>query len=359
MMTPSALVNTGSWIADHAWLVELAIFLALIFLFNFLLKRSLKSFKQRSHLKEADWRAHLDYVFIEPVRILLWILFAALLFDLIAQKFELQETFPSLSPLRDAAVIGCLAWFLLRWKRVFLQAMIAKKVQNQSMLEPHSLQIMGKIFTIATLFVALLIILQIFGLNVLPLIAFGSIGAAAIGFASRDVIANFFGGLMIHLTRPFAIHDLIELPQKKIVGHIEEIGWYFTSVRDLEKKAIYVPNAIFSNEVVVNQSRITHQRIEEKIRIRLSDANAALRIVEEIRHLLAARPDIDAKEPIHVFVSSFAPSSIELEVKAYTQRIRYEEFRQIQQEILLQIEQLIRRAGAEIPIPATEVVLRK
>src|SRR5205085_682063 len=107
-------------------------------------------------------------------------------------------------------------------------------------LDPSSMAIFEKTFTIFVLFISSLLILQIFGLDVVPLLTVSGIGAAILGFASRDVFANFFGGMMIFMSSPFKIDDYIELPGKKIAGTVEEIGWYFTTIRDTHKRSLYI-----------------------------------------------------------------------------------------------------------------------
>jgi len=114
------------------------------------------------------------------------------------------------------------------------------------MIDKPSIDFLGKILTIIIVFISFLMILQIVGGDIMPLVAFGGIGAAAIGFAAKDVIANFFGGLMLFITRPFVNGDLIEMPSNNIIGHIETIGWYNTCIRELSKMAVYVPNSSFS-----------------------------------------------------------------------------------------------------------------
>jgi MscS family membrane protein len=192
-------------------------------------------------------------------------------------------------------------------------------------------------------------------LNIAPLVAFGSIGAATLGIAGRDVIANFFGGFMIYLTRPFMTGDHIELPLKKITAQVEEIGWYFTSVRDPKKQPIYIPNAVFSTEPLINLSRITHRRIEESIGVRYEDLDKIPDIIERIRALLKHHPEVDLHQPIHVFLEKFADTAIQIEIKAYILSTRYEEFMAIRQELLQGIYQIIADAGAKMPLPTMHV----
>ena len=50
------------------------------------------------------------------------------------------------------------------------------------------------------------------------LLAFGGIGGIAVGFAARDLLANFLGGLSVYLDRPFAVGDWIRSPDRQIEG---------------------------------------------------------------------------------------------------------------------------------------------
>jgi MscS family membrane protein len=336
-------------ILDYFWLVKLGVFLLLILVVNIFLKRIILRIKHRAHYKEHDWQSHLDYVLLTPLHSLLWILFTAFAISMVASHLGIEKTSLNFTLIRNAAIIGCLAWFFLRWKKVFQQSLAARQSRGMLGLDSHSIQIMGKVFSFIVIFISFLIILQIFGLDVMPLIAFGGIGAAAAGFASKEVIANFFGGLMIHLTRPFTVNELIELPGKKILGYIEEIGWYYTSVRDLKKQLIFIPNSMFSTEMMVNQSRITHRRIDELIGVRYEDAAKVPLLVEKIRYLFSAHPVIDHSQPLYVNMVSFGLASIDIEIKAYTLTTNLEEFLQIKQELMLRIYEIILSAGADIP----------
>lgn len=234
-----------------------------------------------------------------------------------------------------------LTWIILHWKKAVRAKALARRIQGSLSLDPLSIEIAGKIFTVAIVFVSLLLILEILGLDVMPLLTFSGIGAAALAFASRDVIANFFGGLMIYLSRPFTVGDFVELPGKKIQGNVEEIGWYFTSIRDLHKRPLYIPNSVFSTEFLLNHSRMTHRWIEEKIRIRSVNGDKAEEIIEAIRQLLAKQAEIDHQKPIHVFLLSIGLYVLEIEVKAYTLATQYERFMEIKQTLLLEIYQII------------------
>lgn len=351
--------NWYRWLLDHTWAIEVSVAFAVLLLVNYLIKKVLARAQKEGKLKEHDWRGGLNYIILAPLRVFLWVLLLSFVIDLIARSSHLGGPFVYVPVLRNILIVLCFAWSLLRWKKAFHAALSARQLAGAPNVDLASIEMGSKVFTILIVFVSSLVILQILGLNIFPLITFGGIGAAAIGIAGKDVIANFFGGFMLYITRPFTIGDWIELPQKQMLGQIEAIGWYLTSIRDPQKKPIYIPNAIFSTEILVNLSRMTHRRIEEVISIGFADASKVPLIVDEIRDLLKKNQEIDRREPIHVFFKTFAPYSANIEVQAYTISTRYEKFMQIKQEILLEIQALMLRSGVEMPFPTMSVAIQQ
>ena len=104
----------------------------------------------------------------------------------------------------------------------------------------------------------------------------------AVGFAAKDLLANFFGGLMVYLDRPFAIGDWIRSPDREIEGTVEEIGWRVTCIRTFDKRPIYVPNSVFTQVTVENPSRMLNRRIYETIGVRYDDAAKVRDIITDV-----------------------------------------------------------------------------
>lgn len=350
-------MDWGHWLEDNGWTAEVMVALLLLFLLHFLLKNALIRSKKKGQLLEHDWRVHLDTAAMGPAKVFFGVLLASFLLHLLSHRFKLETLHQYVPALRNMGIVFSLSWFLLRFKKVFHHAMAMRRFRGKPAFDPASLEIVGKIFTVAVLFVSLLVLFGLFGLDILPLVTFGGIGLAALGFASREMIANFFGGLMIYATRPFTVGDQIEVPQRNLRGYVEEIGWYLTTVRDMEKKPVYIPNASFSSEMLINLSRMTHRCIEETVRIRFSDSPRGEAVVSEIRALLLHHPEIDRHQPVYVFLRSFGVYALEIEVRAYTLSTRYEEFMEIKQKILLEIHRILLQAGAEIPCPSLELSL--
>jgi len=170
----------------------------------------------------------------------------------ISEKFHFELVSHYLYKIRNIAIILDITWLVLRWKNQILNQVIRKE---HKYIDKASVEFIGKIMSLAIWFVAILIILQRLGVNVMPLVAFGGIGAAAIGFAAKDVIANFFGGLVIHITKTFRGGETIEIVSKNIKGEVQRIGWYNTCIVEESNSAIYVPNSLFLTTAIRNISR--------------------------------------------------------------------------------------------------------
>ncbi|MBI3236183.1 MAG: mechanosensitive ion channel, partial [Chlamydiales bacterium] len=218
--------------------------------------------------------------------------------------------------------------------------------------------VLGKLTTIVVVWITAMIVLQVWGVNLGPLIAFGGIGAAAIGFAAKDVIANFFGGLMLYATRPFMNGDYVILPDRNLEGHVEEIGWYLTAIRDKEKRPVYLPNAIFSSALVINGSRMTHRRILETIGIRYADFAKIKNLCEEVQAAVRSCPSIDSHLPVLVHLNHLGGYSLELLLDVYTLSTRYDQYLGVRQEVLVRVYETILAKGVELPFPTFDLHVR-
>jgi MscS family membrane protein len=328
-------------------MVELSVFLSAIFSFYGLLKWTVLRIRKQSSLKSSDWRLHIESVVMRPTHVLLGIVLlttlATWVLDELGVKKEIQLLFPVL---RDVGIVVCLTWCVFRGKKVVYDYLLSSRIQGKILLDPPSLSFLDKLATLFAYMIALLFILHIVGLNILPLVTFGGIGAAAVAFASKDIFSNFFSGLMLHMTRPFTVNDQVELLGKKVAGRIEEIGWCLTVVRDLQKRPIYLPNSVFSSEVLINISRMTQCRIEESVRFRYAHGFTFETYVKLIREYLDSHTQIDHHLPVYAFLNALGSSIAEIKINAYTTSANYEEFVQVKQDILLKVHEIVAASHA-------------
>ena len=173
------------------------------------------------------------------------------------------------------------------------------------------------------------------------------------GFAAKDLLANFFGGLMIYLDRPFSVGEWIRSPDKEIEGVVEDIGWRLTRIRTFDKRPLYIPNAVFANISVENPSRMSNRRIYETVGIRYEDINSMDAIVEQVTAMLMEHPEIDTTQTMIVNFDAFSASSVDFFVYTFTKTTNWIDFHKIKQDILLRIAGIVEANSAEIAFPTS------
>lgn len=341
-------VVEGSLNGEFGWFWDVGTIVLILVLFNFGFKRLLLALQ--SYFKEHKNSLQESFVssLYLPCSYYVWFFAVIEILDFTALQLFSKSYLPEKSMLLAVGVVAALTWFLMRWKKTLIEMLSQKQIGHRSSFGPTHFDLVNKLATVIIFFVASMLLLEITGSNLNTLIAFGGISGLAIAFASQEVVASFFGGLMIYITQPFTIGDWVNLPEKNIEGHVEEIGWYTTKVRTFEKCPIYIPNAIFSKIVVVNPSRMTHRRIKETIGVRYSDVAALKNIIADLKGMLNINPSIDKTMSTHAYFTTFGASSLDITLSAYTRETTAQGFYLIKEEILFSVIEILDRHGAQL-----------
>lgn len=336
---------------NFGWFWDIATIFLIIIFFNFIFKRFLVYLEGYFKAHNKLWEQSFVSALYAPLSCFIWFFSTVEILDFVAKNVLSMSYLPSSKDIflkiGQALSFG---WFMMRWKRNIAVLMRKRNIQNKG-ADASRIDVIDKIATVLILIMTVMLLLEVTGNNLNTLIAFGGISGLALAFASQEVIASFFGGLMIYLNHPFVIGDWVVLPEKSIEGHVEEIGWYTTKIRTFDKRPIYVPNSIFSKIVVVNPSRMTHCQIKETIGIRYRDVKELKGIITEIKKMLEAHPNIDKGMSYSVYFSAFGSYSLNITVSAYTRETSI--FSQIKEEFLFNIIDILEKHHAELAIPTT------
>lgn len=252
---------------------------------------------------------------------------------------------------RTLIIVICVAWFAIKLVYAFTNNLVASKQVENNDLDRTTIDALSKLVRLIIIVLAVLITVQTMGFSISALLTAGGIGGIAIGFAAKDLLANFFGGLTIYLDRPFNVGDWVRSPDKNIEGTVEYISWRHTRIRGFNKNPIYVPNALFTSIVVENPSRMSHRRIKTNIGIRYADIKAMKHIVSDIKSMLLSHPDIDQNQTLIVNFNEFNASSIDIFIYTFTKTIEWVYFHEVKQDVLLKIANIVEANQAEIAFP--------
>ncbi|WP_210394586.1 mechanosensitive ion channel family protein [Motiliproteus sediminis] len=348
--------NDSGWLKpEYLWVLEVFVAVFLTLLANLVLRGVFNRLETKLKATRNIWDDTLLEAARRPAAIGVWVVGLAWAASIVDARTE-TTLLAIIEPVRDVGVILLLSWFLIRLVKGMEQALLEPE-RSEKPLDETTAQAIGKLLRASVIITSVLVILQSLGYSISGVLAFGGIGGIAVGFAAKDLLANFFGGLMVYLDRPFAVGDWVRSPDQEIEGTVEYIGWRQTRIRTFDKRPLYVPNATFTNISVENPSRMTNRRIYETVGVRYDDATQLKSIIDAVRDMLRQHSAIDTSQTLIVNLNKFGPSSLDFFVYCFTRTTDWVTFHGIKEDVMLRIMQIIDDHGAEIAFPTTTVHL--
>ena len=332
----------------------LAMLLVLGLLGHLLITRLLGQLQRSADRSAMRWDNVLTDALMRPSKWAIWLLVVYLSLGLFEGADQLRTLVRQAA---DTALILLLAWIAQRALKGAEAELLSEHRGKRQSDDRATIRASLRLIRISVGIVVLLMVLQSLGVSVSGLLAFGGIGGIAVGFAARDLLANFLGGLSIYLDRPFTVGDWIRSPDREIEGTVEDIGWRMTRIRTFDQRPLYIPNSIFSSVAVENPSRMNNRRIYETIGIRYDDVAVMGRIVADVKGMLESHEAIDLSRTLMVNFVACGPSSLDFFIYAFTKTTDWATFHAIKQEVLLKVLSIISAQGAEVAFPTRTLLL--
>ncbi len=343
----------------YGWLVAVSVVLAAAIALHFAIGLLLEFWGghwERRRGKRTILRS-LPLAITLPLRVLIWIMAATIVLQILPLDLGRLQESGFITKVQRLAVVVCGLMFLMRWKSAALIQYRAGAEWGGTRLDRGTIDGVGKLITLAILLFGLLLILRIFGVDLMAVVTLGGFGTLALGFAGKDVISNFFAGLMLYFTRPFVVGDLITVPDKAIEGNVEAIGWYLTEVRAPDHRSYYLPNSLFSSAVVINGSRGLDRRVETTLGLRYDDFEELVLIATALRAMLSSHPAVNQSTAPIVRFNKYGESSLDLYIRVYTYETEYDKFLSAQESLLLEMGRIVKQHGADFAFPTTRLEL--
>lgn len=343
------LVNlTGGY---YLWVLEIFIIVVFSFIVGYLINRLINILEKHAAKSKTVWDDAVIEALRRPAVWAIWIIGINLAAS-VASKAAGSEIHDLISLINKASIIFLCALFLINLiKRV--ERNLTDIEYTSEPCDETTVKAVGKLLRFSVIITAVLIAMQLFGYSISGLLAFGGIGGLAIGFAAKDLLANFFGGLMLYFDQPFKVGDWVRSPDQEIEGTVEDIGWRLTRIRTFDQRPLYIPNSIFNSISLENPSRMLNRRIYETIGIRYDDLSKMEEIVSDVHKMLVEHEEIDKNKTLIVNFDSFAPSSADFFIYTFTKTTKWVQFHEIKQDVLLKVSSIIESHDAEIAFPTS------
>lgn len=189
------------------------------------------------------------------------------------------------------------------------------------------------------------------GVNSASIVAVLGSASIAVGLAVKGSLANFAGGVLILMVKPFRVGDYIVSSEGE--GTVHTIGLVYTVLYTVDNKQVVIPNGILSNLSLTNVSAMDKRRLDLKVGIGYgSDLKLAKQIMERI---YISQPALIKDEPLQIFVDELGASSVTISGRGWFPTDRYWEAKwNMTERLKLEYDE----AGIEIPFNQLDVHLK-
>ena len=335
------------------WLYQIAVVLLVTVVLDVVSRIIIRRLIRRTEKTQNIWDDAVLESLRAPVVLLLWCMGVAVCVGILAAQLEMTIVVNTITPVKFFIFIVFLCWFALRLVSNVEANYIADRTARNLEIDHTKIDVTGKVSRIFIVVLGVLTSMQTFGVSITALVAVGGVGGIAVSFAAKELIANFFGGLMIYIQKPFTVGDTITSPDKDIEGTVEQISWGQTVIRRFDSRPLYVPNALFTTIIVRNNTQQTNRRISEYVGVRYDDAAQVQQIVNDIREMLYKHPGIDQDNLIMVNFDRFAASSLDIFFYCFTRTVVWSEYHAVKENVLLRIINIIMDHGAQVAFPTS------
>jgi small conductance mechanosensitive channel len=205
---------------------------------------------------------------------------------------------------------------------------------------------------------AVVLALDVLGINVMPFVAGAGVAGIAIGFAAKDTLSNLIAGVLLIIDRPFEMGDRIEVwsaPAGSATwGDVVDIGLRATKIKTTDNIVIIIPN----NEIM-KRDIVNYTILSTKIRVRINIGIAYDADIEKAKALIVNVAESVAwisKSPApKVVVRNFGESSVDLQLRVWIEdaRKRMDTISHVTDKIKAAFDE----HGIEIPYPKRDITI--
>ncbi|WP_339511284.1 mechanosensitive ion channel family protein [Pseudomonas sp. RL_15y_Pfl2_60] len=201
----------------------------------------------------------------------------------------------------------CIGWWLIN--------SLTRRVSNMLSARKFDPALNGFIGSLANIILKILLVISVasmIGVETTSFIAVIGAAGLAIGLALQGSLANFAGGVLIMMFRPFRVGDWIE--GQGVGGTVDTIQIFHTTLKTADNKVIIVPNGSLSNGNITNYSREPKRRADIAVGI---DYSSDIKTAREVLLKIAQDPRVHTSPEPVVYVTGLGESSVNLVLRVW------------------------------------------
>ncbi len=249
-------------------------------------------------------------------------------------------------------VIIAIVVYAVGAKIIKMTVKIVRKALERRNTDIGVIQFLSAVIRYSMYFVLFMMILNLFGIATTSAVAvLGSCGVA-VGLALQGSLANFAGGVLILLLKPFVVGDYIIEGSNE--GTVYEISIFYTKLKTVDNKVIVIPNGNLSNSSLINVSHMDNRRVDVAVGIAYE---ADIRTAKDILYKVAEEdPARLPGEDIVVAVDNLGASSVDMTVRIW---VKSEDYWPTKWRLTENIKYALDENNISIPYQQIDVQIKK
>lgn len=245
-----------------------------------------------------------------------------------------------------ALIVYFIASRLIKWV-----LKLTTKALNKGKIEPIVVKFIYSIIKVGLYVLLFIAIVSILGIPTTTFVTLFGTVTLSVGLALQGSLANFAGGVLILIFKPFNVGDYIVACGDE--GTVVGIDVFYTKLATVDNKMIVIPNGTLANSSVKNVSAMDIRRVDVQVGISYeSDITAAKKVLMGI---IDKNDNILRDKPVNVFVASLDASQVTLETRVWVSADKYWDTKWAFTE---QYKLALDEAGIEIPFNQLSVTIK-
>ncbi len=233
----------------------------------------------------------------------------------------------------------------------FIRRLIRKSL-DKAKVDTGTSQFLDSCLKVGLYIVLIFLIASGFGMNIATVVALLGSAGVTIGLAVQGSLANFAGGVLILLVKPFVVGDYIEA--EGVEGRVFKIEIFYTRLLTRENKVVIIPNGSLSNSKVVNMTAMEKRKLV--LTVGISYGSDLRKAKEVLLEMLKTCEYVLQGEDMLIAVEELADSSVNLRMQFWCDTAKVWEAKW---EALEKAKLALDAGGIEIPFPQLDVHMDK
>lgn len=253
--------------------------------------------------------------------------------------------------------IFAVTWMLVRFIK-FLALVFTKRAERTETKVDDQLVpfIKDLLIVLVVIMSGLIIVGQVFNIDIATLVAGLGIGGIAIALAAKETLENLLASFTILVDGSFVVGDAVQIGQT--TGDVEKIGFRSTRIRTVDGSLVTVPNRLIVSQTLENQTQREFRRAKFALKLDVgTSAESLQKIVTEIQEAVEGH-ELTRRKPGIVRFEGFGDQSFDIMVIYHVETMDFRIYNHVKEALNFQILQIVRKNHVRFASPMSTIRLR-